>query len=102
MAIYDRFGRLSYGSETLPKDVLEYVVFERYLTNPYSSWRLHDKIEPTWAPPKSPVLRSFVLPKPFYIDSSVEEAPKSKFKSDDSHLEEGPTEKPNKPSLTSS
>ena len=44
LAIYDRFGRLALGSDTLPKDILEYVVFERYLTNPYSSWRLHDKI----------------------------------------------------------
>ena len=127
LAIYDRFGRLSYGSESLSKDVLEYVVFERYLTNPYSSWRLHDKIEPTWAPPKSPgltnmnfsfflfyltklakkiyfyflffsVLRSFVQPKPYYIDDSVEDQPKSKFKSSDSHIdEESSIEKLNKP-----
>ena len=99
------------------------MVFERYLTNPYSSWRLHDKIEPTWAPPKSPglnfsffiifkktskknvlqfsffsVLRSFVQPKPYHIDDSIEDKPKSKFKSSDSHIDdESSIEKLNKP-----
>ncbi|PKU28210.1 39s ribosomal protein mitochondrial [Limosa lapponica baueri] len=45
LAIYDRFGRLMYGGEEVPKDVLEYVVFERYLVNPYGTWRMHGKIE---------------------------------------------------------
>ncbi|CAF3707572.1 unnamed protein product [Rotaria socialis] len=53
-AIYDRFGRLMFGNETLPKDVLEYVVFERILTNPYSQWRVHSKILPSWLPPLNP------------------------------------------------
>jgi large subunit ribosomal protein L45 len=44
LAIFDRFGRLALGNEELPKDVLEYVIFERYLTNVYSSWRMHEKI----------------------------------------------------------
>lgn len=45
-----------FGSETTPKDVLEYVVFERVLTSPYSSWRVHSKITPSWLPPSDPVL----------------------------------------------
>ncbi|NXU98090.1 RM45 protein, partial [Cettia cetti] len=57
LAIYDRFGRLMYGGEEIPKDVLEYVVFERYLVNPYGTWRMHGKIIPEWAPPKDPIIK---------------------------------------------
>ncbi|XP_008053904.2 39S ribosomal protein L45, mitochondrial, partial [Carlito syrichta] len=64
LAIYDRFGRLMYGQEDVPKDVLEYVVFERHLTNPYGSWRLHGKIVPSWAPPKQPILKTVMIPGP--------------------------------------
>ncbi|XP_055378184.1 probable 39S ribosomal protein L45, mitochondrial [Condylostylus longicornis] len=54
LAIYDRFGRLMHGSEILAKDVLEYVVFEKHISNTYGIWRLHDKIIPDWFPPKEP------------------------------------------------
>lgn len=64
LAIYDRFGRLMYGSEQVPKDVLEYVVFERHLPNPYGLWRLHGKIVPAWAPPKDPIIQTVMLPGP--------------------------------------
>lgn len=52
LAIYDRFGRLMHGSEILAKDVLEYVVFEKNISNLYGEWRIHDKIIPPWAEPK--------------------------------------------------
>ncbi|XP_055476608.1 39S ribosomal protein L45, mitochondrial [Psammomys obesus] len=64
LAIYDRFGRLMYGQEDVPKDVLEYVVFERHLMNPYGSWRMHAKIVPPWAPPKQPILKTLMFPGP--------------------------------------
>lgn len=64
LAIYDRFGRLMYGQEDVPKDVLEYVVFEKHLTNPYGSWRMHGKIIPPWAPPKQPILKTVMIPGP--------------------------------------
>lgn len=57
LAIYDRFGRLMLGSEEQPKDVLEYLVLERHLVNPYGRWRLHGKIVPSWAPAKDPVIK---------------------------------------------
>lgn len=57
LAIYDKFGWLMYGKEDVPKDVLEYVVFEKHLVNPYGSWRMHGKIVPSWAPPKQPILK---------------------------------------------
>lgn len=60
LAIYDRFGRLMHGSEILAKDVLEYIVFEKHLSNEYGTWRLHDKIIPDWAPPRDPSRRTFV------------------------------------------
>uniref|UniRef100_A0A8C5QGF8 Large ribosomal subunit protein mL45 n=1 Tax=Leptobrachium leishanense TaxID=445787 RepID=A0A8C5QGF8_9ANUR len=56
LVIYDRFGRVEHGTEE-PRDVLEYVVFERHMMNPYSSWRMHGKIVPSWAPPKEPIIK---------------------------------------------
>ncbi|NWR01078.1 RM45 protein, partial [Paradoxornis webbianus] len=57
LAIYDRFGRLMCGGEEVPRDVLEYIVFERYLVNPFGTWRVHGKIVPEWAPPKDPIVK---------------------------------------------
>ncbi|NXX86665.1 RM45 protein, partial [Urocolius indicus] len=71
LAIYDRFGRLMYGGEEVPKDVLEYVVFERYLVNPYGAWRMHGKIVPEWAPPKDPIIKTVLIPGPT-LDPSQE------------------------------
>ncbi|XP_042643153.1 39S ribosomal protein L45, mitochondrial isoform X2 [Tyto alba] len=71
LAIYDRFGRLMYGGEQVPKDVLEYVVFERYLVNPYGTWRMHGKIVPEWAPPKDPIVKTVMIPGPT-LDPSQE------------------------------
>ncbi|NWT20221.1 RM45 protein, partial [Vireo altiloquus] len=71
LAVYDRFGRLMYGGEEIPKDVLEYVVFERYLVNPYGTWRMHGKIVPEWAPPKDPILKTVMIPGPA-LDPSQE------------------------------
>ncbi|NXT88437.1 RM45 protein, partial [Anhinga rufa] len=71
LAIYDRFGRLMYGGEQVPKDVLEYVVFERYLVNPYGAWRMHGKIVPEWAPPKEPIVKTVMIPGPT-LDPSQE------------------------------
>lgn len=64
LAIYDRFGRLMLGGEEQPKDVLEYLVLERHLVNPYGRWRLHGKIVPSWAPAKEPVIK--VMLRPFH------------------------------------
>ncbi|NXU44430.1 RM45 protein, partial [Drymodes brunneopygia] len=64
LAIYDRFGRLLCGGEDTPRDVLEYLVFERYLVNPYGTWRLHGKIVPAWAPPREPPLKTVMIPGP--------------------------------------
>ncbi|XP_075438064.1 large ribosomal subunit protein mL45 [Ascaphus truei] len=63
LVIYDRFGRVMCGGEE-PRDVLEYVVFERHVVNPYGAWRLHAKIVPAWAPPKEPIARTVLLPGP--------------------------------------
>ncbi|NXS82165.1 RM45 protein, partial [Erpornis zantholeuca] len=71
LAIYDRFGRLMCGGEEIPKDVLEYVVFERYLVNPHGAWRMHGKIIPEWAPPRDPILKTVMIPGPA-LDPSQE------------------------------
>ncbi|XP_030627759.1 large ribosomal subunit protein mL45 [Chanos chanos] len=64
LAVYDRFGRLMLGDEEEPRDVLEYLVLERHLVNPYGRWRLHGKIVPAWAPPKDPIIKSVMIPGP--------------------------------------
>ena len=56
LAIYDRFGRIMYGSEHLIKDVLEYIVFEKHIVNEYGRWRVHSKIIPTWLPVREPLI----------------------------------------------
>lgn len=61
LAIYDRFGRLMHGSEILAKDVLEYVVFEKHLSNEYGVWRLHDKLIPDWLPEKQPAMITYLV-----------------------------------------
>merc|ERR1719402_1469736 len=63
LAVYDRFGRLIHGSETVAKDVLEYVVFEKHLSNVYGSWRMHAKIIPDWMPQREPGRLTYVVPK---------------------------------------
>nr|XP_037278763.1 probable 39S ribosomal protein L45, mitochondrial isoform X1 [Rhipicephalus microplus] len=70
LAVYDRFGRLMHGNEAIIKDVLEYVVFEKHISNVYGTWRLHSKIIPDWQPPKEPMRKTFVKPK-----EQPEEAP---------------------------
>lgn len=60
LAIYDRFGRLMHGSENTVKDVLEYVVFEKQLSNQYGAWRMHAKIIPDWQPPRDPIMKTYV------------------------------------------
>jgi large subunit ribosomal protein L45 len=52
-----------HGSEILAKDVLEYIVFEKHLSNEYGLWRLHEKIVPDWMPPKEPVMKTYRLIK---------------------------------------
>ncbi|KAJ8253776.1 hypothetical protein COCON_G00203880 [Conger conger] len=64
LAIYDRFGRLMLGDEDVPRDVLEYLVMERHVVNPYGRWRLHGKIVPSWAPAKDPVIKTVMIPGP--------------------------------------
>lgn len=61
LAIYDRFGRLMYGSEILKKDVLEYIVFEKHLSNDYGQWRLHSKIVPKFISTLKYIAKTFVL-----------------------------------------
>ena len=63
LALYDRFGRLMYGSEELIKDVLEYVVFEKHISDIYGLWRVHDKIIPKWMPEREPLIKTYVKPK---------------------------------------
>jgi len=75
LAIYDRFGRLMQGSEILKKDVLEYIVFERHMANEYGSWRLHDKIVPSWINATDIAESTYVLPKKKSDPVSTEPAP---------------------------
>jgi large subunit ribosomal protein L45 len=72
LAIYDRFGRLMHGSEILAKDVLEYIVFEKHLSNEYGLWSLHEKIVPNWMPPKEPITKTYRIFKEKVSEESLE------------------------------
>ncbi|XP_076762104.1 mitochondrial ribosomal protein L45 [Xylocopa sonorina] len=78
LCIYDRFGRVLLGSETVKKDVLDYVVFEKHLSNTYGTWRVHGKIIPDWMEPEEISSRTYIMPKeekeeePSPTSSSVE------------------------------
>ncbi|XP_054000894.1 probable 39S ribosomal protein L45, mitochondrial [Hylaeus anthracinus] len=63
LCIYDRFGRVVMGSEILRKDVLDYVVFEKHLSNEYGVWRIHGKIVPSWMPPEEVPSKTYTLRK---------------------------------------
>lgn len=77
LAVYDRFGRLMHGSEFVGKDVLEYIVFERFLTQTYGSWRLHAKIIPPWHPKREPIPTTVVKP---VAEANEEQLPVAKVK----------------------
>lgn len=59
-----------YGSEKMVRDVLDYVVFEKHLSNEYGIWRIHGKIVPDWLPSPLPVTRT--LRKPEFPDIEEE------------------------------
>jgi large subunit ribosomal protein L45 len=61
-----------HGSEILAKDVLEYIVFEKHLSNEYGLWRLHEKIVPNWMPPKEPIAKTYRLVKEKVSEESSE------------------------------
>ncbi|XP_013195051.2 large ribosomal subunit protein mL45 [Amyelois transitella] len=74
LSVYDRFGRLIHGSDILAKDVLEYIVFEKHLSNLYGTWRIHEKIIPDWTPPKEPSKLTRVAPAPVVESKEIVEA----------------------------
>lgn len=61
LALYDRHGRLSNGSPNEVREVLEYLVFEKLLTDEYGSWRLHDRIRPEQQSSYNRIQRTFVV-----------------------------------------
>ncbi len=72
--------------------MLEYVIFEKYLTNQHGSWRLHAKIIPAWAEAKAPIIKTYPKPKPIKIDESIENK-ESKFKDNEDDEETKSKEK---------
>ena len=64
LALYDQYGRLMYGDAQKPRDVLEFVVFERHLANEYGKWRVHGKIKPDWSVSTegSDVMKTIMIP----------------------------------------
>ena len=82
-----------HGSEVVAKDVLEYVVFEKHLSNIYGIWRLHSKILPDWLPPKEPGRLTYRVPKeePKKEAATEEEDTKQPTKVEDDEAEEKET-----------
>ena len=68
-----------YGSEIVAKDVLEYVVFEKYIANIYGIWRIHDKIIPTWMPPRQSSIITYRVEEEEEKSKSKEEEEEKKL-----------------------
>lgn len=49
-----------FGNDVVAKDVLEYIVFEKHLSNQYGQWRIHGKIVPEWLQPQDTFYKTFV------------------------------------------
>lgn len=49
LAIYDRHGRLTNGSPTEIREVVEYLVYEKLLSDEYGLWRIHDRLVKPYA-----------------------------------------------------
>ncbi|KAK6022111.1 DSS1/SEM1 family protein [Ostertagia ostertagi] len=71
LAVYDRFGHLLLGSETEPREVVEYVVFENHIAVVDGMWRLHDKVYPRWVQPKQGPLITHALREKYYAALGV-------------------------------
>jgi len=93
LAIYDRFGRLIHGNENVAKDVLEYCVFEKHLSNVYGAWRLHTKIIPEWMPKRDEPGRLTYLVKTATASESKEVSGKEEEQKQEEEEEEGDTDK---------
>ncbi|KAI3383230.1 hypothetical protein SNEBB_010765 [Seison nebaliae] len=48
ISVYDRFGYLMFGDPEVPREILDYMVFEKLITDTNGEWRLHTKIIPEW------------------------------------------------------
>lgn len=59
IATRDRLGRHASGSTRVPKTVLDFVVFERHVIDPYSRWRICGKVEPRGEPPARASIASY-------------------------------------------
>ena len=46
MAVKDKHGRRIKGSDKEAREVIDYVVFERHLSNKYGKWRVCGKLFP--------------------------------------------------------
>ncbi|GFR58699.1 mitochondrial putative 39S ribosomal protein L45, partial [Elysia marginata] len=62
LAIYDRFGRLMYGDPKLSKSVVEYVIFEKWISDTYGRWRIHGKVIPDWMEPRDSLIKTYRVP----------------------------------------
>jgi len=42
----------------VPRDVLEFVVFEHHIASSEGQWRVHEKVVPKWMPDKMPAIQT--------------------------------------------
>jgi large subunit ribosomal protein L45 len=75
LSVFDRFGRLIFGSDVIAKDVLEYVVYEKHIVNQYGMWRIHGKIIPDWMPPKEPATVTNIINLESETETALEVQP---------------------------
>ena len=47
-----------HGSDAVPKDCLEFVVFEKHLSDTLGRWRLHGKIDVPWLSTQNTIVKT--------------------------------------------
>ena len=51
-----------YGDPDLAKSVVEYVIFEKWISDTYGRWRIHGKVIPDWMEPRDSLIKTYRVP----------------------------------------
>ena len=51
-----------YGDPDLAKSVVEYVIFEKWISDTYGRWRIHGKVIPDWMGPRDSLIKTYRVP----------------------------------------
>ena len=81
-----------YGDPKLAKSVVEYVIFEKWISDTYGRWRIHGKVIPDWMEPRDSLIKTYRVPNfgplPPEEPDDKDKSLKKKEDDDDSNIDE--------------